>query len=220
LRARFVSGGVYYIFGGHCFWGSGGRSGGGRRRSGFLGDVGISRRRWRDGSCFGFRLRFDTYFLAGGLQRVQVAEAAGIVALDAAFVAVQVVEDVVLGAIELKCPGQRVGDAIPIVDLGHGAGADAVVEIAGFDAEDAAKAVGGDGQTGDEVVLDLASGVEVYAVLIGERLEVGGVFAWQDGGCAGESVDGAVAGGARFARCGAGSGTLLRIFTIGIGLRL
>ena len=183
-------------------------------------DVGIAGRCWGDGSYLGFWLRFDNLFLAHFLQFLEVREAAGIVALDAAFVAVQALDDVVLGTIELKCPDQRVGDTIPVVQLGHRAGAHAIVQVAGFDADDALDAVGGDGQTGDEVVLDLASGVEVYAVLIGERLEVGGVFAGQDGGCAGESVDGAVAGGARFARCGAGSGTLLRIFTIGIGLRL
>jgi hypothetical protein len=50
--------------------------------------------------------------------------------------------------------------------------AQAQVEAAGFDARDAAKAVLGNGQTFDQVFLDLAIGFQVGAVALGEVPEV------------------------------------------------
>src|ERR1019366_8301209 len=96
--------------------------------------------------------------------------------------------------------------------------AQAQVEVADFDAGDAAEAVRGDGHAFDQVFLDVPVGFEVGAVALGEVQEVGGVFARQDGGFARESVDSAVAAGARFAFGSARSAGFLRISTTGICL--
>jgi len=102
--------------------------------------------------------------------------------------------------------GQQVGGAILVELLGYGLVAQAQVELADLNACDAAEAIGGDGHALEQVFLGLSLGVQFVAVAFGEVAEIGGVFAGQDGGFAGESVDGAVAAGARFAFGGAWSG--------------
>ena len=177
----------------------GDRSGGLGGGSGLAGGAGIAGRCWVDGSYLGFRVRLDNFFFSRGLQRLQVFQAAGILALDTTLIAGQPVEDRLFAAIEMIGKGQRVGAAILVELLGHRVVAQAQVEVSDFDAGDAAEAVRGDGHAFDQVFLDLSAGVQVGAVALGEVQEVGGVFARQDGGFAGESVDGAVAAGARFA---------------------
>src|ERR1035441_5798877 len=83
-------------------------SGGG----GLFGGVGIAGRCWVDGSYLLFWVRLDNFFFACVLQRLQVFQAAGIVALDAALIAGQAVEDLLFAAIEMIGKGQRVGAAV------------------------------------------------------------------------------------------------------------
>ena len=97
-----------------------GRSGGGGGGSGLFGGVGIAGRYWVDGSYDLFWVRLVNFFFARGLQRLQVFQAAGIVALDAALIAGQPIEDLVFAAIEMIGKGQRVGAAIFVKLLGIG----------------------------------------------------------------------------------------------------
>jgi hypothetical protein len=73
-----------------------------------------------DGSYDLFWVRLVNFFFARGLQRLQVFQAAGIVALDAALIAGQPIEDLVFAAIEMIGKGQRVGAAIFVKLLGIG----------------------------------------------------------------------------------------------------
>src|ERR1039458_6270675 len=181
------------------FFGIGrGSGGGGGVGGGLFGGVGIAGRCWVDGSYLPFWVRLDNFFFACVLQYLQVFQAAGIVALDAALIAGQAVEDLLFAAIEMIGKGQRVGAAVFVKLLRHRVVAQAQVEVADFDAGDAAEAVRGDGHAFDQVFLNGAVGFKVGVVSLGEVQEVGGVFARQDGGFAREPMDGAVAAGARF----------------------
>ena len=73
-----------------------------------------------DGSYDLFWVRLVNFFFARGLQRFQVFQAAGIVALDAALIAGQPIEDLVFAAIEMIGKGQRVGAAVFVKLLGIG----------------------------------------------------------------------------------------------------
>ena len=136
-----------------------GSGGGGGVGGGLFGGVGIAGRCWVDGSYLPFWVRLDNFFFACVLQCLQVFQAAGIVALDAALIAGQPIEDLVFAAIEMIGKGQRTGAAILVDLLGHGLVAEAQVEVADFDAGDAAEAVRGDGHAFDQVFLDAAVGV-------------------------------------------------------------
>jgi len=59
--------------------------------------------------------------------------------------------------------------------------AQAQIEVADFDACQATEAVGGDGRAFDQVFLDLSSRVQLGVVFVGQVVEVGGVFAGEDG---------------------------------------
>src|ERR1022692_3140004 len=103
-------------------------------RRGRGGGVGIAGSYWVEGSYLPFWVRLDNFFFACGLQRLQVFQAAGIVALDAALIAVQFFQGAAFPmGVDLKCPGQQVGVAVLIVFLGHRVVAQVKVEVADFD---------------------------------------------------------------------------------------
>src|ERR1017187_5662804 len=97
-----------------------GSGGGGGVGGGLFGGIRIAgrgrvARRYRR-----FWVRLDNFFFACVLQRFQVFQAAGIVALDAALIAGQPIEDLVFAAIEMIGKGQRVGPAVFVKLLGIG----------------------------------------------------------------------------------------------------
>jgi hypothetical protein len=61
-----------------------------------------------DWGCLRFRVRFANFLFARGLERLQVFEAAGVLALDAALIAEKTIQSFTAIGVDVKRPGQQV----------------------------------------------------------------------------------------------------------------
>jgi hypothetical protein len=163
---------------------------------------------------------------------LDLAETAKVAAIEALLLAGDGVEGAAVGGIEaagvaeeetvLKFGGLGRGNAVETraVTRVPGCQADALVPVAGLDADDAAEAPLGFGEGADEAVFDGALGLESGFELADESEVVFGIFGGEDNVFGIEAVFDGVSGGGGLAPGGSGAGAALCVAPIGADLAI
>ena len=120
----------------------------------------------------------------------------------------------------MEGPGQGLGAAGLVELFRHGVGFGLIVEQAGIQVADGAHFEFGGDQAFDQGIFDFVEGLEAVAELVEELEKFLRIGIGREEFAGGHAMDQAVAAGDGFALRGAGSGTFLRVFTVGAGLRL